>query len=81
MEAERAMQQSLLQYLRHRVMPILEPLQFDVMTHQPADLHEFSYLWLQNYSHLLTIQKKDIVKRRTSPVRMRRSLMNNFLNA
>ena len=58
MEQKNAMQQSLMVYLRQRVMPILEPLQFDIMMERPADIHDFSYIWLQNYSKLFVIQDK-----------------------
>ena len=37
------------QYIDSRVMPILGPLQFDILNQRPKDIREFSLQWLKHY--------------------------------
>lgn len=36
-------------YLKNRIQPLLEPLQFEILHKQPESIVDFSIKWLENY--------------------------------
>lgn len=51
-------------YIQNRVMPILAPLQIELLTRQPTNIKEYCVTWLKNYSTNLVI--KVLIKEKKS---------------
>ena len=78
MEKDQLQAEEIQHYLRTRVMPILEPLQMNVLKSRPSNINEFCLSWLQSYSTLALDVFRRKRKKDDRPDRRRRRARLNF---